>query len=88
MSLLLVSNTARLQTFHLSFFGIQTEPANLPNFSAKLKKNCGCLTVTYPSIAQANSQNGQINEVEQLLAWAILRWVTIWYQYFFFTLAN
>ena len=42
----------------LSFSIIQTELANLPNllnFSAKLKKNCGCQMVTCPSIAKANS---------------------------------
>ena len=32
--------------------------------------------------------NDQINDVKQLLAWAILGWVTIWQPQFFFSLAE
>ena len=32
--------------------------------------------------------NGQINEVKQLLAWAILGWVTLWQPQFFLELGR
>ena len=68
------------------FFILPELGQNLPAW-LEFCKNSNDAQYKHEWTERAVTVNGQINEAKQLLAWAILGWVTIWQPQYFFSLA-